>query len=101
MMQLTIESPGLPTDDQLNNLIESKFEDLSKYFDRVVDCQVVLKKENDDRQKFFKVDARLTVPQKLLFATEKAETFEKAVQMVVDDLEHQLRRFKEEREEAR
>jgi len=100
-MQLTIESPGLPTDDQLNNLIESKFEDLSKYFDRVVDCQVVLKKENDDRQKFFKVDARLTVPQKLLFATEKAETFEKAVQMVVDDLEHQLRRFKEEREEAR
>lgn len=100
-MQLTIESPGLPTDDQLNNLIESKFEDLSKYFDRVVDCQVVLKKENDDRQKFFKVDARLTVPQKLLFATEKAETFEKAVQMVVDDLAHQLRRFKEEREEAR
>lgn len=100
-MQLTIESPGLPTDDQLNNLIESKFEDLGKYFDRVVDCQVVLKKENDDRQKFFKVDARLTVPQKLLFATEKAETFEKAVQMVVDDLEHQLRRFKEEREEAR
>ena len=100
-MQLVIESPGLPTDDNLEILIRSKFDDLEKIYGRMTSALVVLRKENDDRKKYFHIEARLSVPQKTLFAKEQAETFEKALHKMMDDLTHQLHRFKDEREEVR
>lgn len=69
-------------------------------YDRIINCDVVLKKENDDRQEFYTAEAKLLVPKELLFATEKAEAFEIALDKLINDLEHQLRRHKEELEET-
>lgn len=100
-MQLVIESPGLPTDDNLEILIRSKFDDLEKIYGRMTNAQVVLRKENDDRKKYFHVEVQLAVPQKTLFAKEQAETFEIALHKVMDDLTHQLHRYKDVQEEVR
>ena len=63
--------------------------------DRIVSCDVLLKKEENDKQLKYIVEARLNVPGKSLFATERAETFEIALDKLIDDVIHQLRRYKE------
>ncbi|MDN3656585.1 ribosome-associated translation inhibitor RaiA [Ferruginibacter paludis] len=100
-MELTIESPGLQTDANLESLIQSKFNDLKNIYSRITNSLVVLRKENDDRKKYFHVEAQVAVPQKTLFANDKAETFEIALHKVMEDLEHQLHRYKEERNHFR
>jgi putative sigma-54 modulation protein len=100
-MQLQIEIPHAARDEKLGNLVRSKFEHLGKRYERIFHCDVVLREEKSDIQKYFFVEAKMEVPQKTLFASEKAESFEMALDKVLHDLEHQLSRFKEELEERR
>lgn len=101
-MQIIIESPGLDLDKKLETRVREKFENLFKIYGRFARCQVVLKKEKDDRKKNFHIEAKLSLPQrKTLYAGEQAESFEIALKKVADDLEHQLRQFKEMLEEKR
>ena len=61
-----------------------------------------MRKENDDRKIDFQVKAQLAVPTKALYAHGQGETFEIALHKVVDNLAHQLqryKRYKNEREE--
>lgn len=99
-MQFIIESSGLPLDNRVVDLVQSKFEILEKIYDRVKNCLVVVKNENDDQKKDFQVKAHLAVSQKSMYAQGQAETFEKALHKVVDKLTHQLQRYKNEREEV-
>lgn len=101
-MQCVIESPGLQLDKKVGDLVQSKFKALEKIYDRVTNCLVVVRKENDDHKKDFQVKAQLAVPKKALYAHGQAETFEIALHKVVDNLAHQLqryKRYKNEREE--
>lgn len=100
-MKITIESPGIRISQKLQRLIHTKFSRFEKRCDRIVNCDVVLKKEKDNKQKYFTAEARLLIPQKLVFATEKAVTFETAIDKLIDDLEHQLQRRKEALQEVR
>ncbi len=100
-MQLQIESPHIEPDENLKELIYRKFEHLVKRYDRIGDCDVVLRKETSDVQKSFLVEAKMGVPKTILFASDNAETFEIALDKVIEELEHQLRRYKEEMEERR
>lgn len=100
-MKITIESPHIRISQKLNKQIQTKFTQLGKMYERIAGCEVVLKREKNDKQKYYTVEARLLVPHELFFATEKAETFEMALDKLIDDIEHQLRRYKEEIEEAR
>lgn len=100
-MQLQIESPHFEPDEELVNLVRSKFEHLGRRYDRINHCDVILKKENSDIQKNSFVEAKMEVPKEILFASEIDETFEMALDKVIHDLEHQLRRYKEELEDQR
>lgn len=100
-MQLRIETPHAELDEGVKNLVRSKFEHLGKRYERIFRCDVVLREEKSDIQKYFFVEAKMEVPQKILFARERAESFEMALGKVVHDLEHQLRSFKGELEERR
>jgi len=64
-------------------------------FDRIVSCDVLLKKEENDKQQKYIVEAQLNVPGKSLFAIERAETFEIALDKLNDDVIHQLGRYRE------
>ena len=100
-MKITIESPRIKVSQKLEKQVRTKFMHLGKIYPRIVSCDVLLRKEKDSKQKYFSAEARLLVPGELLFATEKAETFEIALDKLSDDLAQQLRRHKESWEEAR
>lgn len=100
-MQVIIESPRIRISEKLSGLVRSKFENMGKLFDRINHCNVVLRKEKNDLQKKFLVSANMNLPKAALFGEDRAESFEVALDKVVQDLEHQLRRHKEKLEEKR
>lgn len=98
-MQIQIESPHFEPDDKLIVLVREKMEHLGKRFERITHCDVVVRKEKNDEQNYYFLEAKLQVPKRnMLFASERDETAEGALDKVVHDLEHQLRRYKEELE---
>ena len=100
-MQVQIESLHIEPGEELTDLINRKIEHLGKRYDRIDHCDVILRKDKNDIQKSYFVETKMEGPGTVLFASENAETFEKAFGKVIDDLEHQLRRYKEELDERR
>jgi putative sigma-54 modulation protein len=101
MMQLQIDSPRMIPGEKLMDKVRTKFENLNRFYSRIESCDVVLKKEKSDTGKECHIQAKLEVPGNTLFASEFAESFETALEKVTEDLEHQLRRRKEELDERR
>lgn len=95
-MNVQIESPQTERNTTLEKLIQEKFEHLGKKFHRVTSCKVLYHKQKNDMQQRYFMEARMEVPRKVLFASDKAETYELALSKIIADLDHQLRRYKEE-----
>jgi putative sigma-54 modulation protein len=93
-MPIVIQSPHNPISNRTRQIIQKKFERFDKKYDRVEHCHVVLKKEKDQKQQRFAIEARLVVPGNDLFAREKAENFAIAAEMVCVDLENQINKHK-------
>ena len=100
-MQLIIESPRVQLNESLEELIRTKTSRLERVYNRITKCVIVLKKEKNDQDQWYCIEAILSVPQKQLFAIERADSFEAALQKVMDDLQRQLHRYKTERDEVR
>lgn len=100
-MNIQIESPQTERDIKLEKLIPEKFEHLEKKFQRITNCKVLYHKQKNDVQQRYFIEVKIEVPQKILFASDKGETYELALAKVIDDLDHQLRRFKEKLLEQR
>ncbi|THU39537.1 ribosome-associated translation inhibitor RaiA [Niastella caeni] len=94
-MNLHIESPHKDSIQIPEPLIHKKFEHFDKLYDRIEYCNVVLHKEKSDDKKSFFIEASLKVPRSTLFSSDRGETFEIALDKVVNNLENQLRRHKE------
>ncbi|MDP4262237.1 MAG: ribosome-associated translation inhibitor RaiA [Bacteroidota bacterium] len=99
IMQLNIESPDVPIDDRLLKLVMNNFSHIGKMYDRIVKCQVILKKVPDNHKKEFGIEACLVLPGYSLFAEDKAVTFEIALHKVINNIIRQLRRYKSKRGE--
>ena len=100
-MQIIIESPHISISPKLEKELRRKFSHLEKLYDRILKCDVVLKKEKNDERKDYSVEGSLFVPGEVLFATERESSFELALNKLISALEHQLRRHKEELEDVR
>ncbi len=96
-MQLLIESPHTNADDKLKQLITEKFNHLDKIYNRITECRVTLRHQEDDRKQNCILEGRLLVPGDVLFAQEEAGAFEIALHKVLDSLTHQLHKYKEKR----
>ena len=100
-MKITIESPHLRVSQQMIRTIETKLLNLIKKYERTVICEVTLKREKGDAQEDFHVEAKLQVPRGLLFAAEKAGSFEDAFDKLIENIKRQLQKHKEKMEEVR
>ena len=100
-MNIIIESPHVATNLVPESLIQRKFNHLTKFYDRIEYCKVVLRKEKSDDQNFFFVEAILKVPNDLIFSSEASVSFEIALDKVAQDFEKQLLRYKEKLMEKR
>lgn len=94
-MNLHIESPRKDGIQIPEPLIHKKFEHFDKLYDRIEYCNVVLHKEKSDDKNSFFIEASMKVPRSTLFSSNRAASFEKALDKVINDLESQLRRHKE------
>jgi ribosomal subunit interface protein len=96
-MNIQIESPHYEPRPETLESIEQKFNRLGKKYERIENCSIVLKKEKNDLKKKYFVEARLQVPGTVLFASERDELIEVAIDKLLIDLEHQLTKYKEEK----
>ncbi len=93
-MDILIQSPRITVTNRVERIVYEKFERLAKVSDRIVRCEVVLKKEKRDSNDGYLVEARLVIPGNDLFAKEYGSKFEVAAEEVCLDLERQLRKRK-------
>lgn len=100
-MQLNIESPHIRLSEKMTNLVRRKFEHISRLYDRVHHCTVVLRKEKSDIREDFWISATMELPRSVIFGEDKAATFGVALEKVVHNLEHQLLRHKDKLGEKR
>jgi putative sigma-54 modulation protein len=100
-MNLHIESPHKDGEPIPEVLVQKKFEHFDKLFDRIEYCKVALYKEKSDIKNSFFIEASMKVPRNTLFSSNRAASFERALDKVVNDLESQLRRYKDKLRESR
>lgn len=94
-IQLRIQSIGFDTGKELEDIIINEIEKLGKYFSRIKKCEVILKKEKDERNQGYIAEAKLFVPLNVLFAETRSTNFTLATKRMFDDLNDQLLRYKE------
>lgn len=100
-MQITIESPHINVSNRLQKQIKRKLEDLNKIYERIITCDVILRKQTSDNEDGFNIEAKLLVPKGSFFAEEKAENFSAGLNRLSDNLKRQLIKHKEKLEEIR
>lgn len=89
-MQIQIQSIHFTATDQLADVATEKLSKLEKLYDRIEYCNIILKEVKNDIKKKYLVEVKLAVPKEDLFASEKAESFERALDQVTDDLKKQI-----------
>jgi ribosomal subunit interface protein len=98
-MEITIESPQIFVSLKFRDKIKIKLMHATRMYNRIVSCEVLLKKEKNDDKKDFFIEAKILVPKNLLFASGKAESFETALDKLTTNIKHQLYRHKERLQE--
>ncbi|MDI1355196.1 MAG: ribosome-associated translation inhibitor RaiA [bacterium] len=93
-MNTQIGALHFDADIKLRDLITEKTNSLEKLFDRIESCKVILKLEKNKNTENKVVEMSVSVPHSQLFAKDKAETFEEAVQLTIDELKQQLKKYK-------
>lgn len=66
---------------------------LEQFFDKIISCDVVLQ-PSKDHDNPSRAELRVQVPGKLLKATEDGLTYEQAVNLAVDTVVRQIRKYK-------
>lgn len=69
---------------------------LTKFYDGILDCDIILQptKDHDDPQS---AELTVKVAKDLLQASEKAPTYEQALNKAIDNMSRQLKRYKNKR----
>jgi putative sigma-54 modulation protein len=99
-MKLQVHSIHFDADRKLINFIQKKLDKLDTFYDRLVDGEVFLRLNNEGVENKT-VEIKLRVPGTMLFAIEKARSFEAAAGLAADALRMQLRKFKTRTTDAR
>ena len=92
-MKLQVHSIHFNADRKLISFIQRKLDKLDTFYDRLVDGEVFLRLNNEGIDNKT-VEIKLRVPGTLLFAAEKARSFEAATDLAADALRMQLKKFK-------
>ena len=79
----------------LQRQIRKKLEELNKIYERIIACDITLRQQKSEDQNSLDIEAKLLVPKGFLFAEEKAESFEIALNKLTENIKRQLNRLKE------
>ncbi|MEX2592343.1 MAG: ribosome-associated translation inhibitor RaiA [Anditalea sp.] len=94
-MKLQMQSIHFVADQKLIDFIQKKTDKLETYYDQIIDGEVIMRLDKNDRSENKIVEIKLNVPGKQLFAKNQAESFESATDEVIEGLRRQIKKFKE------
>jgi len=94
-MKLQMQSLQFVADRKLIDFIQKKTEKLDTYCDQIIDGEVIMKLDKNDKAENKIVEIKLNVPGRQLFAKHQAESFESATDEVVEGLRRQIKKYKQ------
>ncbi|GHB30276.1 MULTISPECIES: ribosome hibernation-promoting factor, HPF/YfiA family [Mongoliitalea] len=94
-MKLQMHSIHFDADQKLIDFIQKKADKLDTFYDRIVDGEVFMRLDKNEKNENKIVEIKLNVPGKILFAKQQADSFEAATDEAVEALRRQLKKFKE------
>ncbi len=93
-MKLQMQSIHFDADKKLLDFIQKKLDKLETFYDRIIDGEVFLKIENEDKENNH-VHVKLNLPGTILLAKEQGSTFESATDEAYESLKRQLKKQNE------
>lgn len=100
-MNILIHPVQFDASSQLQEFIRKKLGKLEIFFDKIIDVEVFLKLENHEKIKDKVVEVKVHIPGKNLFAAEVAKTFEESMDLALENVSRQLKRYKEKTKDTR
>lgn len=94
-MEIRIQAIHFDATDKLQDFTQKKLEKLEKFSDNIIDADVTFKVTKPEVANNKEVSIKLNVKSGEFFANKIADTFEEAVDQVVEALEKQILKFKE------
>jgi putative sigma-54 modulation protein len=94
-MKIRVQSINFDATDALESYIEKKTKKLTKLFDEILNVEVYLKVIKPETATNKEAEIKISVPSGEFFASKICNTFEEAVDLTVEALEKQIRKFKE------
>lgn len=94
VMKTTIQALHFTAADRLKSYIQKKCDKLDHFFDRIQEATVSLKVQHEVKSANKWVEVKLKVPGDILIAREEGKTFEEAVDLAVDNMKMQIKRYK-------
>lgn len=95
-MKTTFTARHFDASKDLHAYAEDSVQKLDQFYDRILNCDIVLQPVPDDENPN-QAELNVKVPQKLLNAKEQASSYEQAINMVVDNITRQLKKYKNKR----
>lgn len=95
-MRVEINASPFDVDEKLSELINEKISKLERFFDHIIDCQIFLNEEgHSEHNKGLNIEIKLNVKDTVLFCKESASMYEQAIDLAVENMKRQLKRYKE------
>ncbi|KQM36504.1 MULTISPECIES: HPF/RaiA family ribosome-associated protein [Chryseobacterium] len=94
-MKITVQSIGLTPHEPLESHIEKKVSKLETFYDKIQDCKVFLKVENNADRNNKTTEIILVVPGEDIVVKKTSATFEESLDLCVDTAKKLLIKKKE------
>ncbi|MDO6438604.1 ribosome-associated translation inhibitor RaiA [Cyclobacterium sp. 1_MG-2023] len=94
-MKLQMHSIRFVADQKLIDFIQRKADKLDTYFDQIIDGEVFMRLDKNDKSENKIVEIKLNVPGKQFFAKSQNDSFEAAADDSIEALRRQIKKHKE------
>ncbi len=92
-MKTTFTARHFDSSKELHQYAEDAVQKLDQFYDRILTCDIVLQPVPDDENPQ-QAELNVKVPQKLINAKEQASSYEQAINMVIENVTRQLKKYK-------
>lgn len=94
-MKLQMHSIHFDADRKLTDFIQRKADKLDTFYDRIIDGEVFMRLDKNEKNANKIIEIKLNLPGKQLFAKNQNDSFEGAADEAVEGLRRQIKKFKE------
>jgi putative sigma-54 modulation protein len=94
-MKIHVQNVGLTPRQELLDLIDEKLSKLDRYSDRIQEARVTLRVDKAQDRNNKTIEVKLVIPGDDIFVKKTGESFEEALQKVLETLQREVKDWKE------